>query len=168
MKTSPSALGEVKLVQLETFRDHRGEFVQTFHRRQLESLGVAGEFVQDDISISHRNVLRGIHVDSRTHKLISCLVGQVFAVVACCQEKSPCFGQWHAWTLSEETRLLLSIPPGYGLAYLATTDTAIVSYKQSTYYDPSAQRTFRFDDPRFGITWPISDPILSERDRLGT
>jgi dTDP-4-dehydrorhamnose 3,5-epimerase len=139
--------------------------VQTYHRRQLETLGIRGEFVQDDISISKRNVLRGIHVDSGTHKLVSCLAGKVYAVVAQCREKAPSFGQWQAWTLSEETRQLLSIPPGYGLAYLAMTDTAIVSYKQSTYYDPSVQQTYRFDDPRFGIAWPIPDPILSERDR---
>ena len=167
MKVVKTELERVLLIELDVFRDHRGEYVETYNEELYRKNGINIKFVQDDISISKKDVLRGIHGDAETWKLVSCLHGKIHYVVVNCDEKSKVFGKWQSFTLSDINRHQLLIPPNHGGALLALTDNIIFHYKQSTYYDPSGQFTYKWNDPKFNIRWPIKDPILSRRDEAG-
>ena len=146
------------------FEDFRGSFVEIYNEILYKEAGIDVNFVQDDVSTSRQHVLRGIHGDRQTYKMVSCLYGALYLVVANCDENSQAFGKWFSTTLSAANKRQVLVPPNHGLAHLVTTDVALFHYKQSTYYDRASQFTYRWDDPRFGIDWPIEDPILSERD----
>ena len=146
------------------FEDFRGVYVETYNERAYREAGVPVSFVQDDISVSLRHVLRGIHGDHTTWKLISCLSGKFYLVVVNCKEGTSQFGQWEAFLLSDRNHRQVLIPPHYGNAHLVLSDEAIFQYKQSSYYERSSQFTFAWNDPRFKIWWPIKSPIISQRD----
>lgn len=149
------------------FEDFRGAYVELYNEQLYREAGVDMKFVQDDMSVSSRHVLRGLHGDGVTWKLISCLLGKIYLVVVNWDEASPLFGQWRAFTLSETNRQQVLVPPKHGLGHLVLTDQAIFHYKQTTYYERKTQFTLRWDDPRIKIWWPVSDPILSLRDQEG-
>lgn len=155
------------MIKLDPFRDFRGEYVETYNIDLYREHGIDVKFVQDDISVSYRNVLRGMHGDFKTWKLVSCLHGSIYYVVACCDEKKPSFGKWEAFELSDANRHQVLVPPGHGVGLLSLSEKIIFHYKQSTYYEPRGQFTFKWDDPRFNITWPVKDPIISKRDEIG-
>lgn len=162
-------LPDVVLIKPDVFEDFRGQYIEIYnedkYRGGFKLLGISPNFVQDDISISSKYVLRGIHGDSVTTKLISCLYGKFYLVVVDCRIDSSTFGEWEAFTLSDRNRWQVLIPPGYGIAHLILSEQAIFHYKQTTYYEPSRQFTYRYDDPRFNIYWPTKNPILSVRDQ---
>lgn len=158
-------LDGVLVIEPFSFRDRRGEFVETFNRELYRKSGMDVEFVQDDVSVSRKGVLRGIHGDGVTWKLASCLSGKLYLVVVDCDESKPTFGRWQAFTLSDRTRRQVLVPPRHGVAHLALSERIIFHYKQSAYYNPSLQFTYAWNDSRFGIRWPIARPILSKRDR---
>lgn len=167
MKVSDTKLAGVKLIELERFEDHRGAFVESYNKELYAKNGIDINFVQDDFSYSRKHVLRGIHGDAETWKLLSCVEGSLMVVVVNCDQASENFGQWQSFNLSEWNCKQLLVPPHHGNAYLVTSDRAIYHYKQSTYYNPGGQFTYKWNDPKFGIWWPISDPILSQRDDVG-
>lgn len=167
MKVNKTALEGVSLIELDVFRDHRGEYVETYNEELFLKHGINVKFVEDDISVSLENVLRGIHGDAVTWKLISCLYGKFYLVVLNCDTESPCFGKWESFELSDRNRQQVLVPPKYGNGHLVLSDIAVFHYKQSTYYDPKRQFTYKWDDPRFSISWPINNPTLSKRDELG-
>ena len=146
------------------FEDFRGTYVETYNEALYNKSGITVKFVQDDISTSSRHVLRGIHGDSETWKLVSCLYGRFYLVVVNCDTDSGDFGKWQAFTLSDRNREQVLIPPKHGNAHVVLSDTAIFHYKQSTYYDRSKQFSYKWDEPKFNIWWPIKNPILSQRD----
>ena len=147
----------------EVFLDERGSFIEAYHESKYKSHDIGIHFVEDDISISRKNVLRGIHVSSKTWKLISCLKGKALYAVVNCDKASEDFGKWESFELNNSNHSSIFVPPMHGSSYLALTDITIY-YKQSTHYDPKSQFTYRWDEPRFGIKWPIKEPILSPRD----
>lgn len=167
IEVSKTQLEGVLVIKPYVFEDHRGQFVETYNHRLYAENGIDIEFVQDDISISTRNVLRGIHGDSVTHKLLCCLHGKLYFVVVNCDTESKDFGKWQSFILSEASRMQVLVPPKYGNAYLVLSDEATFHYKQSTYYDRSKQFTYKWNDPKLNIWWPIENPILSERDEQG-
>lgn len=158
--------GVLKIVP-DLFKDHRGAFVETYSEKLYREQGVEIDFVQDDISRSKKDVLRGIHGDAETAKLVSCIYGELFFVVVNCKEDSPGFGKWQSFDLTDKNRIQIFAPSGFGMAYLVRSEEAIFTYKQSTYFVPGRQFTYRWDDPRFKIEWPITNPILSARDTNG-
>jgi len=151
----------------DVFKDHRGQFVETYNEELYKKNGVDVDFVQDDISRSKKDVLRGIHGDRETSKLVSCVYGKLYFVVVDCREGSKNFGKWQSFTLSDENRMQIFAPAGYGMAYLAQSGEVIFTYKQNTYFVHGKQFTYRWDDPTFKIEWPIANPIVSERDKKG-
>ncbi len=151
-------------IELDAFEDHRGCFIETYNRNLYARAGIDVDFVQDDISISRRNVLRGIHGDDCTYKLISCIHGRIFFAVVNCDRASNDFGKSQSFVLTEDKPEQILIPPNFGNAHLVLSDTAIFQYKQSCYYDRSRQFSYRYDEPEFAIDWPVDNPILSERD----
>lgn len=158
-------LAGVKLIEPSTrFEDFRGEYVEIYNRNLAHAAGIDVDFVQDDISISTRHVLRGIHGDARTWKLISCLHGRFYLVVVNNDPASPQYRQWEGFTLSDRNRLQVLVPPRFGNGHLVLSEQAIFHYKQSTDYDRASQFTLAWDDPELGLWWPIDDPIVSQRD----
>lgn len=167
MKVSKTTLSGVLLVRPEVFKDHRGENFELYNDRVYQRNGVQIHFVQDNISRSRKNVLRGIHGDATTYKLVTCLEGEIYFVVVDCDPKSKQFGAWESFRLSEKNRLQVLVPPKFGNAHLVLSDRAVFHYKWSEYYKRYGQFSYRWDDPRFKIRWPIRHPVLSKRDTLG-
>lgn len=167
MEISETKLKGVLLIKPDVFEDHRGEYVETYNEVLYNKNGINMKFVQDDISVSTINVLRGIHGDAETWKLISCLYGKFYFVVVNCDTESPEFGKWQSFVLSDRNRLQVLVPPKHGNAHLILSDLAIFHYKQTSYYDPSKQFTYKWDDPELNIWWPVKAPVLSMRDEGG-
>lgn len=167
MNVNETNLSGVLLIKPESFEDHRGEYVETYNERLYREKGIDILFVQDDISVSDRHVLRGIHGDEETWKLISCHYGKFYFVVVNCDRSSAEFGKWQAFTLSDRNRHQVLVPPKHGNGHLVLSEKAVFHYKQSTYYNPSGQFTYRWNDPGLKIWWPIANPILSIRDEVG-
>jgi dTDP-4-dehydrorhamnose 3,5-epimerase len=167
MNVEKTTLPGVLHLTLDAFEDHRGQYIEIYNEDLYRRNGIEVAFVQDDISTSSRNVLRGIHGDQETWKLISCLHGKFYLVVVDCDPSSDCFGRWQSFVLSDTNRQQVLVPPKFGNAHLVLSDTAIFHYKQNTYYHPKGQFTYLWNDPRLNIWWPIKNPILSRRDELG-
>ena len=167
MKVKKTKLKGVLTIELDSFKDFRGEYVETYNEALYKKAGIKTKFIQDDISTSKKNVLRGIHGDAKTWKLISCLYGEFYLVVVNCDKKSKDFGKWQSFILSDKNRMQVLVPANYGNAHLILSKTAIFHYKQSTYYNPKGQFTYLWNDPSLKIKWPIKNPILSKRDKTG-
>jgi dTDP-4-dehydrorhamnose 3,5-epimerase len=164
-------LKNVLLLKPSVFEDFRGIYCETFNELEYSKLikektGYDVKFVQDSMSRSTKDILRGIHGDSKTWKLISCPRGKIYAVIVNCNKDTPDFGKWQDFTLSETNMWQVLVPPIYGTSHLVLSEMANFHYKQSTYYDPKnlKQFTYRYDDSRFKIWWPTKNPILSKRD----
>jgi len=153
------------LKPLTIFEDFRGIYVELFNKQLFKNAGIAVEFVQDDISVSSKHVLRGIHGDPVTTKLISCLSGRFYLVVVNNDQESPEYRQWQSFVLSDSNQLQVVVPPKFGIGHLVLSESAIFHYKQSTYYNREDQFTLIWDDPTFNIWWPVTQPILSRRDQ---
>ena len=165
IEVSKTKLDGVLLIKPPTiFEDFRGTYIETYNEKLYTEAGIGIKFVQDDISVSLRNVLRGIHGDSKTWKLVSCLYGKFHLVVINWDEASPQFGKWESFVLSDQNRLQVLIPPKFGNGHLTLSKLAIFHYKQSTYYNRVAQFTLLWNDPKLNIRWPIKNPIVSRRD----
>lgn len=165
IKVSKTNLDKVLLITPDIFEDFRGQYVETYNEKLYWAKGIDVKFVQDDIAVSFKNVLRGIHGDLETWKLISCLYGEIFVAVVNCDVDSKEFGKWQSFILSDKNRQQVLIPPKHGNSYLTLSDLSVFHYKQSTYYNPTGQFTYKWNDPRFKIPWPIKNPILSQRDK---
>jgi dTDP-4-dehydrorhamnose 3,5-epimerase len=165
MRVEPTKLEGILLITPDTFKDSRGTYVESYNAKEYYPM----QFVQDDFSISKRNVLRGIHGDSATWKLVSCPVGSIFLAVVNWDKDMPQYGQYWTCVLGGSmTYQQVLIPPKFGNGHLVLSDMAVFHYKQSTYYNPSTQFSIPYNDPRLDIPWPIllgELPITSERDR---
>ncbi len=166
METFPTTLDSVRLIKPPTiFEDFRGHYVETYNERLYREAGIDQHFIQDDISVSRQHVLRGIHGDDKTWKLISCLQGSFYMVVINNDPQSSQYRKWTSFTLSESNRLQVLVPPKFGNGHLVMSEQAIFHYKQTTDYDRSGQFTLIWNDPALGIWWPVQNPIVSERDQ---
>lgn len=156
------------LLQPKIFRDERGSFQEMYQRSVYQRLGVAPEFVQDNLSFSHKGTVRGMHFQASPGqaKLVSVISGQIYDVIVDIRPDSPTFKQWEGIYLDSESGKQLFVPIGFAHGFCVISSSAHVCYKVSSPYDPIEEKTFRFDDPEIGITWPIDTAILSERDRL--
>jgi dTDP-4-dehydrorhamnose 3,5-epimerase len=159
---------DLKIITPQIFSDMRGQSVETFSEKEYVfcDAGNAGiKFVEDDVSISNYNVLRGLHGDTATWKLIQCLWGEVFFVVLDMRQGSPSYLKWESFTLNDKNRQQVLIPAGCVNGHLCLSEKCLFSYKQSQYYGGAAKQiTVKWDDPKFNIPWPLKHPILSERD----
>ncbi len=165
MEIRKTKLDGVLLIKPPTiFEDFRGTYVEIHNEKLYNEAGIKVKFVQDDISVSSRHVLRGIHGDGETWKLISCLYGKFYLVVVNWDKTSPQFGQWDSFVLSDQNRLQVLVPAKFGNGHLVLSDLAIFHYKQSAYYNRAGQFTILWNDPKLDIWWPVKNPILSRRD----
>jgi len=165
MKVEKTELDGVLIIDPPTiFKDFRGSYIETYNKRLYEENGIKELFIQDDISTSKKNVLRGIHGDKSTYKLVSCLYGEFYLVVINNNPKSNQYKKWQSFILSEFNKKQVLIPPFFGNGHLVLSDLAIFHYKQTTEYDRDGQFTIMWNDPNYNISWPINNPILSKRD----
>jgi len=162
-----SLLKGVKIFKFKRFKDHRGYYDEIFNKKLYEKYGCP-EFIQDDISVSKKDVFRGIHGDSETWKLVSCLFGKFILFIVNNDKNSDQYLGNVMYSLSAEIPLQVLIPPKFGNGHLVLSDVAIFHYKQSTYYKGMKnQFTLRVDDPKIDfLSRPkIDELIMSERDR---
>ena len=161
------ALPEVILVVPDVHRDARGFFLETWHARKYAEGGITAEFVQDNQSRSTRGILRGLHAQLRSPqgKLVRAARGEIFDVAVDIRPGSSSFGRFAAATLSEANGEQLWVPPGFAHGFCVLSDEADGESKCTTFYDASDEIAIQWDDPAIGIRWPVSEPLLSVRDR---
>jgi len=137
--------------------------------RYKELLEIDFEFVQDNHSRSSKNVLRGLHFQKTNPqgKLVRVVRGEVFDVAVDIRRDSPTYGQWEGVLLSEENKKQFWIPPGLAHGFVVLTDVADFEYKCTDYYNPQHEECLLWNDPAVGIDWPVTQPLLSEKDKLG-
>ena len=150
----------LRRIEPAVFRDERGEFVETWN---ADDYDFAGEpFVEDDLSLSRKGVLRGLHGDDRTWKLVQCVAGALYLVVADVRDGAR---RWESFDVSARNRVQVLVPPGCATGLYALEEPSVMAYKQTARYRGEAgQFSVRWNDPALGIEWPAGDPILSERD----
>lgn len=160
------------VLEPRVFADERGAFFESFNLgRFREATGLDADFVQDNHSISHKNVLRGLHYQAHPHaqgKLVRVVRGAAWDVAVDIREGSPTFGKWAAVELTETNRKQLWIPAGFAHGFLAVEDETEFLYKTTAYWHGASERTIRWDDPALGVAWPLEGtPLQSEKDRAG-
>ena len=173
MKAIPTPLAGVLVIEPAVFGDARGAFFESWNRRAFSQLvGRDVDFVQDNHSISARNVLRGLHyqLDPRAQgKLVRVVAGEVFDVAVDLRRSSPTFGRWTGERLSASNRRMMWIPEGFAHGFLVLSETAEFLYKTSDYYAPEQERTLLWNDPAVGVQWPlVGAPVLKPKDAAGT
>jgi dTDP-4-dehydrorhamnose 3,5-epimerase len=153
------------LLQPIVHRDERGFFLETYRRGALAELGIKDEFVQNNHSRSRRAVVRGMHFQPGTAKLVRCAHGVIYDVAVDLRRGSPTFGEWEGTELSDSNHHQLYCPDGFAHGFCVLSDEADVVYMLSAYYDPARERGFAYDDPAVGIEWPGgTELIASARD----
>lgn len=165
MKVENTNLKGVYLIKPDIFEDFRGNYTEVYNIESYKKAGIKDDFVQDDLSTTYKGVLRGMHGDSKTAKLVQCAYGRIYQVVLNYDPLSDEFGKWQAFILSSDNRYQVYIPPMFGNGFYVLSDMAVYNYKQTTQYGETKQFTVKWNDPRFGIVWPDNNPILSLRDR---
>jgi dTDP-4-dehydrorhamnose 3,5-epimerase len=153
---------EVKLNQPSSYQDYRGYY---YTINDAEDNDV--EYVKDKLSTSLKNVLRGIHGDYKSTKLVTCVHGEVYCVIVDNRKNSDTYMEWAWEILSVHNKNILVLPPGVGLSYLITSESANIFYKWAYpggYPDVGDQFTLKWNDKGLNIFWPIKEPILQPRD----
>ena len=172
MKIIETAIPGVLLLSAAIYRDNRGAFLETWNRQRMAKASLPVEWVQDNFSISKKNVPRGIHyqVIQPQGKLVRVAYGAVLDVAVDLRRSSPTFGRHIAVELTAERGEMLWIPVGFEHAFLALTDEVGSAYKVTDYYSAAGERTILWNDPELGIPWPVraEDLIISEKDARGT
>ncbi|OCG18732.1 MULTISPECIES: dTDP-4-dehydrorhamnose 3,5-epimerase [unclassified Gilliamella] len=170
MEVIQTEIPDVKIVQPKVLGDERGFFLETFEQKRYQKmLDIELNFVQDNHSRSQKGVLRGLHFQKENPqgKLVRVVRGKVFDVAVDIRKNSPTYGKWVSVILSEDNKTQLWIPPGLAHGFLVMSDIADFEYKCTNYYDPSSEECLLWNDPTININWPISNPILSAKDKLG-
>lgn len=166
MRTLQTTLSGPLLLAPTVHGDERGFFLESYRRSMLAELGVGEEFVQDNHSRSRRGVVRGMHFQPGQAKLVRCPRGAIFDVLVDIRVGSPSFGEWEGFRLDDADHHQLYVPDGFAHGFCVLSETADVSYKVSTYYDPEIESGFSYADPDVAIEWPDAPSLVgSERDR---
>jgi len=167
VKTIPTELAGVLVIEPQVFADARGFFFESYNAQRYAKAGIACGFVQDNHSRSTRNTIRGLHYQFRRPqaKLLRVVRGSVFDVVADIRRGSPTFGRWVGIELSAENKRQIFVPAGLAHGFCVTSDDAEVQYKCSDFYVPDDQHGVLWSDRTIGIPWPVREPILSDTDR---
>lgn len=169
MRFIPTELDDAYLIELEPVTDERGFFARTFCEKEFAEKGLTSYFVQCNIAWSKaKGTLRGMHYQIAPYaevKIVRCTRGAIYDVIIDLRTESSTYCKWAAVELTPASNKMLYIHKGFAHGYQTLEPDTEVSYLASNFYTPSAQRGVRWDDPAFGIHWPIPNPILSEKDR---
>ncbi|MBA2519743.1 MAG: dTDP-4-dehydrorhamnose 3,5-epimerase [Chloroflexia bacterium] len=165
MNILETPLPGVLVIEPKVFGDSRGFFVETWQAERYAAAGLP-LFVQDNLSLSAKGVLRGLHYQEpdAQGKLVQVLQGEVFDVAVDIRVGSETFGKWHGVTLSSENKRQFYVPAGFAHGFVVTSDTALFAYKCTELYRPQSDHSVGWDDPDIGISWPVDEPVLSAKD----
>ena len=169
MKTTPAELDGLLVIEPRVFGDSRGFFMETWNRVKYREAGLDVDFVQDNLSLSRRGIVRGLHFQNPNPqgKLVQVLAGEVYDVAVDLRRSSPTFGRWQAIVLSNENQRQFYVPPGFAHGFAVLSETALFHYKCTAPYAPADERTLLWNDPDLGVPWPVAEPVLSEKDARG-
>ena len=164
-----TALKGAFIIEPELIHDQRGFFASIWSQKEFANHGLGAPVVQANLSLNkRRGTLRGMHFQIRPHqeaKLVRCTAGSIFDAIIDLREDSPSFHQWVGVELSISNHLMLYVPEGFAHGFQTLEDNTEVAYQISEYYHPESARGVRWDDPAFGINWPVPVTVISERDR---
>jgi dTDP-4-dehydrorhamnose 3,5-epimerase len=170
MKATKTTLDGLIILEPTIFSDERGYFYESYNEQtfiRLGGLGVDAKFVQDNVSKSHKNVIRGLHYQVGEYaqdKLVRVSNGAVLDIAVDIRPDSPTYGKWEGFLLSRENNRMLFIPKGFAHGFVAITDDAVFNYKCSNVYNKESEGGIIWNDPTIGIHWPTQEPIISEKD----
>lgn len=169
MKITRSKLKGLVLIEPNVFGDSRGFFMELWNEERFSEAGLNMEFRQDNLSLSEKGVLRGLHYQNPNSqgKFVSVLEGSVYDVAVDIRQGSPTYGQWEGYTLDSEKKSQLYVPPGFAHGFVVTSEKALFCYKCTEVYHPEHEATVLWNDPDLGIDWPIENPNLSQKDLEG-
>ena len=159
---------EVILIETTSYPDERGFFMETYKKSIFKENGILENFIQENHSVSKKNVLRGLHYQNDPHaqgKLVRCINGEIFDIALDIRKNSPTLGKWVSAILSKENNNQLYIPNGFAHGFCVMSEEAEVVYKCTKEYVPNAERGILWNDPTIHIEWPIINPILSKKDQ---
>ena len=165
MDIVPTTLKDALIINLTAYGDHRGFFKEVFREKDYAERVTRSPFVQENISCSPRNVLRGLHYDPPMEKLVQVVHGRTYHVIVDLRPESPTYLKWEKFDLSGDRHIQIYVPSGFANGFYVVSDFAYVHYKQTTYYSPETEKILRWNDPAVGVRWPTDTPILSDRDR---
>lgn len=171
MKVLETEIAGVLILEPDRYGDERGWFMETWQAERYAARGLAGPFVQDNLAMSRRGVLRGLHAQHPygQGKLVQVYQGRVFDVAVDIRIGSPTFGRWQGVILDGAEPRQFYVPPGFLHGYCVLSEQAIFGYKCTDLYHPETQFSVRWDDPEIGIDWPLPGaPVLSDKDRDAT
>lgn len=166
LQVRDTKLKDARIFVPDVFEDDRGFFKETYSTEKYRALGLHDDFVQDSVSFSSKNVIRGLHGDPKMSKLVQILRGKIYDVIVDLREGSPTYRRWEGFYLSEHNHTQLYIPAGFAHGFLALTDDVIFSYKHGAIYDAGREFGVRWDDPILAIAWPlVGEPRVSAKDQ---
>ena len=164
----PTPLRDVVLISPKIYKDDRGFFFESFKASLFAQAGLPHEFVQENVSFSRAQVIRGLHYQrapKAQHKLVRVVSGKIWDVAVDIRPNSPRFGQWHAEVLSAENGRQLYIPDGFAHGFEVLSESATVIYQTTHEYAPDLEGGILWNDPQLTIDWAVDDPIISPRDQ---
>lgn len=170
MNIIPTAIPDVIVIEPKVFADNRGYFFESFNKTMYEAMGITQEFVQDNQSMSGKDVLRGLHFQRPPFdqgKLVRVIKGAVLDVAVDIRKSSLTYGKWVSQVLSEENKLLMWVPAGFAHGFLTLEPETIFFYKCTGFYNSSAEGIIDWKDADINIDWNVENPIISERDKNG-
>lgn len=169
MELIPTAIPEIKIFKPDVFGDDRGYFFESFHIDKFAAYGITDPFVQDNESKSQKNVLRGLHYQlepSAQGKLVRVIQGAVMDVAVDIRQNSPTFGKWVTMKLTAENKWICWIPKGFAHGFVTLEDDTIFTYKCTGLYNKASEASIRWNDPELGIEWGVTQPLLSDKDKV--
>ena len=170
MKIIETPLKGLLIIEPQVFKDERGYFYESYNQEKFLKVGVRDVFVQDNQSLSQKNVVRGLHFQHPPYaqaKLVRVIKGSVYDVVVDIRKDSPTYGQSFGIELTEENFLMLYVPIGFAHGFATLQDNTIFAYKCSAFYNKASEDTILWNDPTLNIDWKVQNPILSEKDKQG-
>ena len=167
MKIITTSIKGILIIEPVTFRDKRGFFMETYNRNRYNASGINATFVQDNLSCSLKNTVRGLHFQIKhpQAKLIQVITGEIFDVAVDLRPGSATFGKWTGILLSDENRLQVFVPEGFAHGFCVLSEFALFYYKCSDFYAPDDEGGIIWSDPDIGIEWPVENPFISEKDK---
>ena len=170
MNIEPTPLPDLLIINPKIFADERGYFYESYSKIVFEANGINADFVQDNQSLSQKDVLRGLHFQNPPYaqgKLVRAIKGAILDVAVDLRKDSPAYGKHFTIELNESNKTMLWIPPGFAHGFLTLENETIFSYKCTNTYHKESEDTILWNDPSLSINWKAGNPILSEKDTKG-
>tara|TARA_B100001142_G_scaffold311836_1_gene346616 strand:+ start:10450 stop:10992 length:543 start_codon:yes stop_codon:yes gene_type:complete len=167
MEISNTPIEGLLVIKPSVLEDERGEFFESWNKRSYEEIGLCLDFLQDNQSLSHKGVLRGLHFQNPPFaqgKLVRVIKGSVIDVAVDIRKNSSTYGQYYSLKLSEENKTIFWIPPGFAHGFVALEDDTIFSYKCTEIYNKESEGSIIWNDPHIAINWGVDNPLVSEKD----